>query len=57
MSAEGSLRSAIVPPYRPAVSEDDGHSLPWTFANRGETAVGFEWHVAGCTLPLVKFIF
>lgn len=34
MSAEGSLRSAIVPPYRPSVSEDEGHSLPGTFANK-----------------------
>lgn len=40
MSAEGSLRSTIVPPSRPAVSEDEGHSLPWTLANKEETATG-----------------
>lgn len=44
MSAEGSLRSTIVLPYRPSVSEDEGHSLHGTFANKGETAVELGWN-------------
>lgn len=46
MSAEGSLRRAIVPPFQPAVSVDEGHSSPRTFAHKGETAAGLEWRVA-----------
>lgn len=46
MSAEGSLRRAIVPPFGPAVRVDEGHSSPRTFANKGETAAGLEWRVA-----------
>lgn len=55
MSAEGSLRRAIVPPFKPAVSVDEGHSLPRTFANKQDSC--WAQMACGCTLPLVRFIF
>lgn len=49
MSAEGSLRRAIVPPFQPAVSVDEGHSRPGHLPTNGRQLLdlnGERLHIA-----------